>query len=118
MATHGPLFLRGAARMLQNITDEQEQDLEAMASPSSSIRTDGDYVHVLAPVIVGLIVLASIGCIYLMFRVWILRICCGRETSTNDNPAIIMPEGRIFDLNPRQRRAVLEAIFSETSKVC
>jgi hypothetical protein len=130
MATADAFFLRGAARILHNnITDEQEPEVEvesshthAPSSSSSSNRTNEDYFLMFASVIVGFIILAYVICMYQMFRIWCLRFCCGQETSTinnnNDQPISLVHEGRILDLNSRQRRAVLEAIFSETSKVC
>jgi hypothetical protein len=123
MTTYGALFLRGAERMLHNITDEQEQahELESShthAPSSSSSRTNEDSFLMFASVIVGLIVLAYFFCMYQMFRIWFLWFCCGQETSTINVQPIFVHEGRIIDLNSRQRRAVLEAIFSETSKVC
>jgi hypothetical protein len=116
MATDGALFfLRGAARMLQNITDEQEQELESPTDvPSSSIQKNEDSFLMFAPVIVGLVILAFFFC---MYRMWLSRVFPGRETSTISDRAIIVHEKRIFDLNSKQRQAVLEAIFSEASKV-
>jgi hypothetical protein len=111
---HGALFLRGAAaRMLHDITDEQEQELNAHTHTR-----DSSFGMLFAPVIAGLVVLAFIFCMWQMFRVWLLRVCCGRETSTSNDRAIIVHKAQVFDLNSTQRRAVLEAIFSETSKVC
>jgi hypothetical protein len=117
MTTDGALFLRGAARMLHNMTAEQEQELESHthAPSSSSSRTSEDSFLMFASVIVGLIGLAYCFCMYQMFRMWFLRFCCGQETSGRIN---VVHEGRSIDLNSNQRRAVLEAIFSETSKVC
>ena len=118
MATDGALFLRGPARMLHNITDEQELEPHTHAPSSSSSRTNEDSFLMFASVIVGIVALAYFFCMYHIFRTWFLRFCCGRETSTINDQVILVHEGRIFDLNSRQRRAVLEAIFSETSKVC
>jgi hypothetical protein len=104
MATDGALFLRGAARMLND-----EQELES--------HTHSDSFLMYASVIVGLLVLAYFFWMRQIFLVWVLRFCCGRETSTINDRAIIVHEGRTFDLNAKQRRAVLEVIFSETGKV-
>ena len=77
---------------------------------------DNDSFLLFASVIVGLISLAYVVCMIQMFKMWFCRVCCGREFVLPDH-AIIVHEGQILELNARQRRAVLEAIFSETSKV-
>ena len=62
---------------------------------------------------VGLVGLIALSCLYCMFhviRIW----CCGPD----DEVAVArVTDGFSFSLSSGQRRAVLEAIFSDTSKV-
>jgi hypothetical protein len=62
-------------------------------------------------VIVVLVVLCYLICLYHMIQMW----CCKRERE--EPPRSVVVSGRVFNLTPGQRRAVLEAIFSENSKV-
>jgi hypothetical protein len=111
-------FLRGSAsglggRLLHNLTEEPEDHLHSQQSPSDN--NDAEFL-MFATIIVGFIGLACVVCMVQMFRIWFCRVCFGRDTTPSDR-AVIFHDGRVLELNSRQRRAVLEAIFSETSKV-
>jgi hypothetical protein len=113
----GEYLLRGTARILHNETlplDGIGGD-DAHEHPHSGSDEDS-YFLIFAAVIVALISLAYVICFLQMFRVWFYRVFFGRDVSLGDR-AIFVHEGRIHELNSKQRRAVLEAIFSETSKV-
>ena len=117
------MYLRGQhgiQRFLDTNASEamnMSSTLAPQAAPTSRASNPQDSFLLFASVIVGLILLAYAFCLVQIFRMWILRLCCGRDyfqTAT----VVLVQEGNIFNLNPRQRRAALEAIFSETSKVC
>ena len=94
-------------------------------------------------IVVGLICLFYLICTLQCMRIWLCQKCrwCGgngdgdgdgngggdnnnagegREGRERGSAAdtVLVRQGRVFNLSGDQRRAVLEAIFSETSKVC
>ena len=98
-----PRFLQTTRRELQN-------------NPVESTSSDGSGSNAFlwfASVVVGLICCCYIYCMYQVIRFW----CCRRPNPLEISQTVLVHEGYVFNLNPRQRRAVLEAIFSETSKV-
>jgi len=86
------VFLRGSSRVLQSAAKNNGNDAFLM----------------FASIVVGLICLCYAYCMYQVVRFW----CC-RQSRETDEP---VTQGYAFNLNTKQRRAVLEAIFSETSK--
>lgn len=74
-----------------------------------SSNTDNASFFVFAASIVGLIGLCYLYCMFHVIRLW----CCKPEGEA----AVLVTDGFSFSLSARQRRAVLEAIFSDTSKV-
>jgi hypothetical protein len=113
----GEYLLRGTARILhdEKIPQDGTGGDDAHEHPDSGSDEDTSFL-LFAAVIVGFISLAYLICVFQMFRVWFYRVCFGRDVSLGDR-AIFVDEGRVHELNSKQRRAVLEAIFSETSKV-
>lgn len=57
--------------------------------------------------------LLSLCCMYGLYQV--MQFWCCRSRFTRDT--VLVHDGVVFSLNSWQRRAVLEAIFSETTKV-
>jgi hypothetical protein len=79
---------------------------------------------VMAPmtVLMALILLFFVIGTCQIVRLWLCKCLCGRDLRTaavgdNVDTADTVHDGRVFYLTGDQRRAVLEAIFSETSKV-
>lgn len=99
-------------RLLQtvlNVTASQQQN----SNVGSSNPYDNNAFMMFLTVIVVLVVLCYIVCLWHMVRIW----CCKRSASDQQAAHDLVISGRVFDLTTDQRRAVLEAIFSETSKV-
>lgn len=101
---------------------------------ASSNNADGKSFTIMLTVLVALILVFFVICTYQVLRIWLCKCLCGRDylQGTNSNAAVaaagaasgsrdtttmLVHDGRVFNLTGRQRRAVLEAIFSETSKV-
>jgi hypothetical protein len=114
MESVGENMLRGTARILHNETTVDNITGEDSHEHSTASTDDAWFLMFLA-VIVGLISLAYAFCVFQMVRVWCCRFCFGRDMTLPETS--IVHQGRVLDLNPGQRRAVLEAIFSENSKV-
>jgi hypothetical protein len=77
---------------------------------------DNESFLFLLTIIVGLICLFYMACTYQLVRRYLIRKCCVRgDPPVSDT--VVVHDGRVFNLLGNQRRAVLEAIFSETSKV-
>jgi hypothetical protein len=114
MESVGENMLRGPARilhnetMVHNITGEDSHE-------HSTTSTDEDWFLMFLAVIVGMILLAYAFCVFQMVRVWCCHFCFGRNMALAETS--IVHQGRVLYLNPGQRRAVLEAFFSENSKV-
>lgn len=66
-------------------------------------------------IIVGLICLFYLVCTFHCMRMWCLN-KCARRSGDGSADTVLLHEGRAFNLTGDQRRAVLEAIFSESSK--
>lgn len=59
----------------------------------------------------------ALCCVYCMFAV-VRHFCCRRrDDEVHPSGSILVDQGVVFSLNPAERRAVLEVIFSEMSKV-
>lgn len=69
----------------------------------------------LLTVIVALICLFYTLCTYQLIRQWLCRRLY-RDAAPDPDSTVLVHEGQVFNLTGDQRRAVLEAIFSETSK--
>jgi hypothetical protein len=65
---------------------------------------------IFAVIVVGFIGLSCLYCVCHM----VMLVCCGPPNRT---VADLVTDDFSFSLNSRQRRAILEAIFSDTSKV-
>lgn len=107
-------MLRGSwndlPRFLQTTGGELQKD---SLVPASSDGSGSNAFLWFASIVVGLICCCYIYCMYQVIRFW----CCRRPNPLEISQTVLVHEGYVFNLNPRQRRAVLEAIFSETSKV-
>jgi hypothetical protein len=68
---------------------------------------------ILLTVIVALVCLFYVLCTYQLVR----RLICQWLPNSDVEDTVLVHEGRVFNLTGNQRRAVLEAIFSKTSKV-
>jgi hypothetical protein len=117
-------YLRGhggsdsANNFLSSLIDRHLQEDESDSSSSSSSRKDNDSFLILTAAIVALILVFYALCMYQLLYRWMCRICCGRQLEVGGpNETVIIHEGHTFNLSDNQRRAVLEAIFSENSKV-
>ena len=104
---------------------QQQHDATATAAAAPSATQDKSFAIMLA-VLVALILLFFVICTYQVLRIWLCRCLCKRDlraaaaVANNVNGAadtVLVHDGRAFNLTGDQRRAVLEAIFSETSKV-
>ena len=118
----GTFFASGMAdvsRMLHNATTN-----------SSSITGDEDHIHssdddspranhfvLITSIVVILAALAYAICICHMFWGFVCRRFFGNDVVVGEDQSVFVDEGRVLELNPQQRRAVLEAILAETSKV-
>jgi hypothetical protein len=64
-------------------------------------------------------------CVYQALRIWLCLCLCDRDLritertleAVNADNTVLMHDGKVFTLTGDQRRAVLEVIFSDTSKV-
>ena len=92
-------------RYLTETTTEQ-------SPPPTSNKDDKGFL-VMATIIVIFIVLSYAYCMYQVVR----HFCCSRRDEVQLSGSILVDQGVVFSLNPAQRRAVLEIIFSEMSKV-
>jgi hypothetical protein len=117
-------YLRGHAgndsvkNLLSSLVDRNLQEDESDPSTSSSSPKDNDPFLLLTAVIVGLVLIFYTLCTYQIMRLWLCRVCCGRQPEVEGpGGTVIIHEGWTFNLSDNQRRAVLEAIFSENSKV-
>jgi hypothetical protein len=88
---------------------------------------------IMLTVLVGLILAFFVVCTYQILRIWLCKhflhrsntVETGehaedgtiRQQSTNSSDTVLVHAGRVFNLSGYQRRAVLEAIFSDTCKV-
>lgn len=79
---------------------------------------------IMLTVLVSFILIFFVICTYQVMRIWLCKVICRRdvrpvvaETNADGTDTMLVHEGRVFNLTGHQRRAVLEAIFSETSKV-
>jgi hypothetical protein len=117
MANINP-YLRGQAGddPLQNLLNSDRILQENESGVAGSSTKENDYFLLLTTFLVVLILVFYSFCMYQFIRVWFCRICCGIEPE-EPFPTAIIQEGGRFNLYGIQRRAILEAIFSETSKV-
>ena len=75
-------------------------------------------------ILVVFILLFFSDCVYRALRIWLCKCLCGRDlrlTATapnevNADNTVLMHNGRALHLTGDQRLAVLEVIFSDTSK--
>ena len=81
---------------------------------------------ILLTVMMGMICMFYAGCLCAIIHTWIHRQWFGggarddNDSDDDDNEAgdtVVVHDGRVFNVMGNQRRAVLEAIFKETSKV-
>jgi hypothetical protein len=117
--------LRGAGNdsvnnLLSSLVDRnlQEDGLDPSTLSSSSNPKNNESFLLLTAGIVGLIMVFYALCMYQVIRVWLCRVCCGRQPEVAEaGETVIIHEGITFNLSDNQRRAVLEAILKENSKV-
>jgi len=96
---------------LNNPSDEH-QYLRGLETHSPPAQTDNNTFLWFALIGVGLVALCYVHRMYQMLKSWL----CGQQQNTQET--VLVHDGQlVFDLDARQRRAVLEVIFSETSKV-
>ena len=88
------------------------QNLNSQSKP-----TNQESFFMFSSVVVGFVLLAYTVCMFQMVHMWILRFFCGRDYAQSTTVILVRDGSTIFNLNPEQRRAALEAIFSESSKV-
>ena len=121
------------ARILHNITttnttstesyeDEHQFSIDVDADSDDADKEINSREEYLVTFISAVIVLLALGlalCICQMFLSLILARIFQRndQVVVGDDQSLFVDEGRVLELNPQQRRAVLEAILSETSKV-
>jgi hypothetical protein len=104
-------FLRG------NISVDDDYDWQQHLATASSRMLKGSTptttgpLYVVSGVLVSLIIVCYFVCPPLALRLWLM---CHPAP---DPPDTLVMSGHVIRLTPGQRRAVLEAIFSETSKV-
>ena len=131
-------YLRGDRRHADEATTTTtttalQRHLYEENSSSNSNNADDKSFAIMLTVLVALILVFFVVGMYHVLRLWLCKCLCGRDlTSTNaaSNAAaaassssgsgaatMLVHDGRVFNLTGHQRRAVLEAIFSETSKV-
>lgn len=120
-------YLRGRAgndsvdTLLSSLVDRnlQEDESDPSTLSSSSSPKNNESFLLLTGGIVGLILIFYALCMYQVLRVWLCRVCCGRqpEVGEPDAETVLIHEGITFNLSSNQRRAVLEAILKENSKV-
>jgi hypothetical protein len=88
---------------------------------------DNASFSIMLAVLVGLILLFFVTCIYQVFKIWFLNMICSfrdhhgvvpNAPGGAADPVVLVHEGRAFNLTEHQRRAILETIFSSSSKVC
>jgi hypothetical protein len=107
--------------LLSSLVDRnlQEDESDPSSLPASSSPKNNNAFLLLTVGIVGLIVLFYAFCMYEVMRVWLCRVCCGRQSEVEEpGETVLIHEGISFNLSSNQRRAVLEAILKENSKVC
>jgi hypothetical protein len=110
-------FLRGierataGQRLLQERNPEDDQDNKSFS--------------IMLAALVGLILLFFVICIYQVFKIWFLDLIYSyrdngvlNDASGDTRAVVLVHEGRAFNLTEHQRRAILETIFSSSSKVC
>jgi hypothetical protein len=106
--------------------------LTTTATTTSNDSGDKSFTIMLT-VLVGLILAFFVVCTYQILRIWLCKhflhrsdtVETGehaedgtiRQRSTNSSDTVLVHAGRVFNLSGYQRRAVLEAIFSDTCKV-
>jgi hypothetical protein len=119
-------YLRGHAgndsvnNLLSSFIDRNLQEEESdpsVLSASSSPKNNESFLLLTAG-IVGLVMIVYVLCIYQAICVWLCRVCCGRQPEVEEpGETVLIHEGITFNLSSNQRRAVLEAILKENSKV-
>ena len=80
-----------------------------MQSSNGAVEKESFAFFMFVAAIVSVIGVCYLYCMIQMIRLW----CCRRDTEA----AVLITDGITFSLNSAQRRAVLETIFSDTSKV-
>jgi hypothetical protein len=116
-------FLRGASESLG-----WDRSPIPQISAARHLEESGDEkpFTIMLTVLVSFILMFFIVCTYQVMRILLCKCLCGRDVRpaavgpagngiTDDT--VLVHDGRVFNLTGHQRRAVLEAIFSETSKV-
>jgi hypothetical protein len=116
-------FLRGAS---ESLGWDRPPILQIAALRHLEESGDEKPFTIMLTVLVSFILMFFIVCTYQVMRILLCKWLCGRDVrptvvspSGNGNPdeTVLVHDGRVFNLTGHQRRAVLEAIFSETSKV-
>lgn len=105
----------GVVGLLHRSLEQDEGASEETSAPKKN-----ESFLLLTTIIVGLIVVFYCVCTYQIMRIWLCKVCCGRQREDEDEEGgdtVVVHEGRLFNLSGNQRRAVLEAIFLEASKV-
>jgi hypothetical protein len=116
MSERGSLLLDGAIQSAGTTGSEeyldrwlQEATSQPNVRPSDGVE-DGAAFFVFAVIVSGVIGIGYIYCMFHLVRFWWCR-------RANSEVAVRVTDGFSFSLSSRQRRDVLEAIFSDTSKV-
>jgi hypothetical protein len=107
--------------LLSSLVDRnlQEDESDPSTLSASSSPKNNEAFLLLTIGIVGLIMLFYAFCMYEVLRAWLCRVCCGRQPEVEEpGETVLIHEGITHNLSSNQRRAVLEAILKENSKVC
>jgi len=76
------------------------------------------FFFILTVLVASISALCFLLCILQLIQHHLTHYCCKRDDGVPETPdTVLVHKGRIFNLAGNQRRAVLEVIFSETSKV-
>lgn len=108
-------FLRSLATTAQEQLESNTTTTNNTAQQDAASQNDEDRPFlIMLTVMVACICSFFAICIYQILRIWI---CKRTPIGLPLEETVLVHEGRIFNLTGDQRRAVLESIFSESSKV-
>lgn len=114
MSESGSLLLDGAIQSVGSSEEYLDRWLQGATAPPNARANDGvedgAAFFIFAVIVSGTIGIGYIYCMFHLVRFWWCR-------RSNGEVAVRVADGFSFSLSSRQRRAVLETIFSDTSKV-
>jgi hypothetical protein len=121
-------YLRGRVLKLDAVRDRfyrntgnwnswQARNLQDAQGNAGSTETEKSFpVYLSTIVAISLILIFITICTFHCLKGWVRRKLCGHIPNPPED-AVLVQEVRAYNLSDDQRRAVLEAIFSEISKV-